>query len=383
MKKLLELLNLRPTEGLLGVEIEVEGNNLPVEGNRYWRAEQDGSLRNGMEYVMVEPMDLKKLSPALKTLQTLFNKAKSKLAFSFRTSVHMHVNVQDLTPSQIYAMIYTYSLLEGPLMTFCGEDRKCNRFCLRFEDAEAMAYEIGAMFYEGDNGVKRRPNDRMRYAALNIEALSKYGSLEFRAMEGSMDIPRLVTWGAILNNIREYAIRADTPTQVFDNFNASGGPIEFLTSVVGKEIANTLTTAETIPEILRSFSITLDLPFEYKRGVERRAEQEVLKADPMIRGHFHDLLIMDELDVPIAVKPVPAPQVREKPVIFLTPGDFRRIKGYAEAEGIPVGEVYWKGTKLKNWDYRLNDINFPKPIPFPEVVKRIVKKPLKVGEGQW
>lgn len=321
MKKLTELLRLNQVAGLFGVEIEVEGDDLPNVDTAIWRSEADGSLRGGIEYVMKEPVLQRKLAIALRQLTRKLDEAGAKLDFSFRTSVHFHVNVQELTAAQVCAMIYTYILLEGPLMTFCGDVRKGNRFCLRYEDAEAMDKELSEMFRMGDDGMRRRPNDKMRYAAINIEALSKYGSLEFRAMQGNIDIPRLTAWGDILAAIRGYAVAKGSPTAVFESLTEHGDPIRFLTEVVGEGLAALLNVPSAAREIQRNMSLSMDLPFAFKRGKEeriahaerqarRKAERELEELDdegPNDEEVEEMRVVMDEIMVP--ARPVAPPRV--------------------------------------------------------------------------
>jgi hypothetical protein len=318
MKKLTELLRLNQVAGLFGVEIEVEGDDLPNVDTAIWRSEADGSLRGGIEYVMKEPVTQRSLALALRQLTRKLDEAGAKLDFSFRTSVHFHVNVQELTAAQVCAMIYTYILLEGPLMTFCGDIRKGNRFCLRYEDAESMDKELSEMFRMGDEGMRRRPNDKMRYAAINIEALSKYGSLEFRAMQGNIDIPRLTAWGDILAAIRVYAVEKGSPTAVFESLTEHGDPTKFLTEVVGEGLASLLNVPSAAREIQRNMSLSMDLPFAFKRGNEERvayAEKQAKRKAAMALEAVRDMepddeqeemmVVMDEIEMPQRMRPPP------------------------------------------------------------------------------
>ena len=89
MKKVHELLNLRPCVGDVGIEIECEGANLqPVMGNG-WRTEDDNSLRGEFphsrcEWVFTKPLSLTDALASLEYLEDVQKKGKAKFNFSFR-----------------------------------------------------------------------------------------------------------------------------------------------------------------------------------------------------------------------------------------------------------------------------------------------------------
>ena len=275
MKKLTELLALNKQDGQFGIEIEVEGRNLITLNDQYWTTEQDNSLRNGLEYVLTKPVKLINVKKLLNYLKKKLDVNKAELDFSFRTSVHVHVNVQDLTYNQILNMIYTYLLIEAPLMNFCGDSRKGNRFCLRIEDAEGMVDSLITMFEEGERGLNNIPRDRMRYAAINVEALGKYGSIEFRAMQGCMDVNRITNWCHILNKIKSFAIKFDNPSDIFNFYTKEEGETFF--NAVLEEEAQDLFTKDTVKDIQRNFSLTLDLPFAYSKNIKKEVQPVVVK----------------------------------------------------------------------------------------------------------
>ncbi len=274
MKKLLDILALDKQAGDFGIEIEVEGRQLPHVENGYWKTEADGSLRNGMEYIFKRPKPLKDVPAMLRMLNRAFKEEGSELSFSFRTSVHVHMNVQELTYQQILNTIYTYLLLEAPLINFCGEERKGNRFCLRLEDAEGAMTVFTQLFSRGERFLREMGQDHVRYAAINIEALRKYGSLEFRAMKGTVDVERITTWCTALYNIREFAKEQESPAAIFNLFAKMEA--QAFSALVLKETAPTFTYPELVRDMQRSFSLAIDLPFAYAASVEKdKARKEM------------------------------------------------------------------------------------------------------------
>lgn len=299
MRKLWELLAQREQAGDFGIEIEVEGRGLPeLAGNRYWRTEEDNSLRNGgREYVFKKPLGIQYIHAVLRNLVSEFEKAEAAPEFSFRTSVHVHMNMQQLEVPHIFNTIYTYLLLEGVLMNFCGDSRKANRFCLRAQDAEYLMDVLTDLFRRGDGGLRDIPNNFVRYSAINIEALLKYGSLEFRAMQGNMDVERIFSWCKGLGNIRTFACKFKNPAEIYNHYIRLEAQAFF--EEVMQEMSPVFTCPELVREIQQSFSLSIDLPFSYVAHKENDSPAPIkaprIKLRPLMEHHdFVPLVINPE-----------------------------------------------------------------------------------------
>lgn len=275
MKKVFELLGMdRPIEGDFGIEIEAEGENMREVRNEFWKTEADGSLRGAYpescaEFVLKKPIPHDKVGDAVQSL--IDSQPGATFEFSFRTSVHIHVNVQPLQYEQLLNMMYTYLLLEEPLTTYCGRERKGNRFCLRLADAEGMMDTLGQLFNGTGKEIGYIEGDAIRYSAMNIAALPKYGSLEFRAMRGNMDKEVITTWCKALYAIREYAKGKNNPMEIYEEFRKDP-PSVFLKNVLG-DVAPAFLYPRVIRDVQRSFSLALDLPFQFRNAEERRKAQ--------------------------------------------------------------------------------------------------------------
>lgn len=218
--------------GDVGVEIEVEGLRLP-QGDKYWRREQDGSLRGAenAEYVLRTPLTLHQLKMALKSLAMGYKKNESVVDDSVRAGVHVHVNVQDLNIIQLYNYLTLYLVFEELLTKFCGKSREGNLFCLRACDAEFL---IQALQYAAQNRRWRTlVTDDLRYASVNVKALGNYGSLEFRAMRSTKDFDIIQTWAEILVMLREKAKEFFEPTDIINGFS-EGESSTFLDRIFGQ-----------------------------------------------------------------------------------------------------------------------------------------------------
>lgn len=268
MKKLYEILGQRLNKGDVGIEIEVEGHRFPDEVDHRWVATVDGSLRGeNREFVFARPLPVAEVNDALKSLEKNLKDARSVLEFSFRTSVHVHINCQGLTYPQYLNFLYAYFLLEEPLMTFCGKERKGNRFCLRLQDAEGMMDTYQKLF-SNEDGFHVIPPNHVRYSAMNIEATTKFGSLEFRGMKGNLDVQYITDWVNALVRIREYAKGVESPVDVYNDF-AELEPQGFMEKVLG-DLTPRFYYPRVYREIQRSFSLAIELPFVYAEGKKRR-----------------------------------------------------------------------------------------------------------------
>src|SRR5690554_4898477 len=116
-----KLMRLPETQGDVGVEIEVEGSNLPRTGE-HWIVTQDGSLRGeSCEYVLRQPLSLPETKEALAYLSRRYEETGAEIADSPRCGVHIHVNCQELTIIQLYNFMTLYLILEDLLVRWCGE----------------------------------------------------------------------------------------------------------------------------------------------------------------------------------------------------------------------------------------------------------------------
>ena len=212
--KVKDIFKVPSTTGDLGVEIEVEGAKLPEAAEGWWST-KDGSLRGeSMEYVLSQPQTYEETVAALGRLKEAFENRRSKFFESYRAGVHVHVNVQELTGVELASLITTYYMLEGALVRSCRKDRWGNHFCLRTSDA-AMGPIMVRSFFK--NRMPRGFNtDELRYSALNLTSLPKYGSVEFRAMESTYNFDKVALFAKRHLDLRNYAV-GKTPVQIVED----------------------------------------------------------------------------------------------------------------------------------------------------------------------
>lgn len=206
--------------GDVGIEVEVEAKKeLPVIKAKKWNSKHDASLRGFcMEYMTDGPIPLSTVPDMLAHLSERINPSKP-IETSPRTSVHVHKNCLKYSPLQIWTALCGYWILEELLFEYCGSYRKHNTFCLRLRDSFGIVQFATQDIKTLTPFQTFRNGDRVRYAGANLNALSKFGSLEFRGMRGTTDPSVLIPWIRSLSNMVDtFALEYDSPEDLLDKF---------------------------------------------------------------------------------------------------------------------------------------------------------------------
>lgn len=225
--KIRDIWRVPPQEGReIGIEIEMEGANLQPPLLSYWKMTHDGSLRGeSVEYVLKFPAKRQFVSDRLEYLAKKLNKHGALLAPSDRCGVHVHLNVQEMEWKQLINLITLYYIVEDLLVHYCGEEREGNMFCLRARDAEYLLWGIVQGVTKGH--FRDLQQNHVRYAALNLTALSKYGSVEFRTMRTPADIMEILPWVEMILQLKDASLGYVNPVEIITDFSMQG-PKEFL-----------------------------------------------------------------------------------------------------------------------------------------------------------
>lgn len=264
MIKIRELLKLKKVIGDIGIEIEVEGENLPeAPGN--WRADEDGSLRGeSAEYVMRNPVAYNRLLGELNLLEEVFNEDGVVITESYRAGIHVHVNVQELTVPQLFNYITLFTIFEDVIVAYCNKSRQGNHFCLRTKDAGYLPQLLTSSAHEGN--LSLLCTDAIRYSAMNITSVFKYGSVEFRSLESTKDFNKIYKWATILYNLREKALKFKDPQEII--YAVSMGGYEKFTKEVLGDYADRVYKQDGWEKSVKSgIRIAQDIAFARKWGM--------------------------------------------------------------------------------------------------------------------
>jgi len=174
-----------------------------------------------------------------------------------------------MTPDEISTFVYIYYLMERDMMRYCGPARNNNRFCLRMVDSEFQLDILDGLMENGFRDIRVFVDEGMRYAACNLAALVKYGTLEFRGMRGSLDKDVLMNWINQLLHLRDLAIKFGNPFSVYEA--ALNDSAKFVVDCYGDR-ADVFANNDSVRNLEEALSLTINIPFSYKRIVAHRVE---------------------------------------------------------------------------------------------------------------
>ena len=184
-------------EGLIGIEVEVENAGRAQVEPIVWYQKSDGSLRNnGIEWVSY-PLPTNQIERALTWLYKYV--LHSKVDFSIRTSIHIHLNVRNMTPDQVRSLIIAYMAVEKLLFKFEGTGRYKSIFCVPLEECSLL--DILNTYIENDF----HGDFWMKYTAFNLCPIMSFGTVEFRHMHGTKDFKKIMDWISLIQRLELYA----------------------------------------------------------------------------------------------------------------------------------------------------------------------------------
>lgn len=204
---------MRPVKGEIGVEIELEGENLTGTNCTGWVPHEDNSLRGpkgigrgGMEYTTKGAIALDSVAPCVTRLRDTLVKAGATFREdSPRTSTHIHINVQDWQFIDVFGFITVFAAIEPLFLHLCGPRRDGNSFCSPSYDTGDLPDWFHEVFRQLENykpGEYREIPGRGKYASLGTFRLHDLGTLECRCFPFSIDPDTIQTWCNWLVNIK-------------------------------------------------------------------------------------------------------------------------------------------------------------------------------------
>lgn len=185
-----------------GIEVEVE--NCPYEyGSDFWHSTADTSLKiHGIEYVSAI-LQKKEVPEALTELYSKVKYLANKSAtFTPRTSIHIHSDGKWMKQqNDIIPVIFFYLLVEDLMYQFVEPHRRKNIFCVKTKESHYLRRHFLNQHLNLDGMFK--------YAGFNLRSLREHGTVEFRMLEGTYDIPKILQWVEFIDSIQKYAKDTD------------------------------------------------------------------------------------------------------------------------------------------------------------------------------
>lgn len=195
---------------VVGMEVEVEmgRNRAPTPHEEYWSLTDDGSLRNnGIEYVS-KPLFGKDIIKALDNLTEIL--PGSGYTISERCGFHVHIDVSEMTTSQLLSFCCGYALIESAIYNYVGNDRRENIYCLPLSATGNIIPFLNSIKYGRNNTeIRTSIEQTCKYSGFNILPVLYQGSVEFRHHRGTISKEAIIRWINIIMRIREAAFRRE------------------------------------------------------------------------------------------------------------------------------------------------------------------------------
>ena len=202
------------SDSILGVEVEIERVPDALQSLLipFWTQVNDNSLRNnGREFISCPayPEMIRTLLILLFAGFDIMRKNKITIPeFSWRTSIHFHLNMRNETVEQLINFTVLYLLFEDALFDFVGEDRRTSNFCVPLQDTNLP--NLLSIIINGKKPIDKLTRNWFKYTALNLRPLTYNdhasdhpehsdtfngkGTVEFRHLEGTYNINKIIAW---------------------------------------------------------------------------------------------------------------------------------------------------------------------------------------------
>lgn len=204
----------------VGIEVEVERFNWNAPQNlSHWQFTSDSSLRDNGAELISRILSGRNVYRAVHDLSEYFSEQQGDAAFNERTSLHVHIDITDLTVNQLKNMVYLCIGLEPLLMQCVHSSRRNNNFCLEVKAANEVTNRLGRMFRAtSESGFVERMSrispSGFKYAATNFANMARLGTIEFRMHHGTADKATILRWVGLLCKIKRVAVSYESVSEI-------------------------------------------------------------------------------------------------------------------------------------------------------------------------
>jgi len=189
---------------IAGAELEIESVktvNHDFCAREHIQRTEDGSLRNNGYEFLLPPSNKENLVRRFKEFHKSIAYRSGNDPFSFRTSTHVHVNMQESTFKQAKTLLFLYSIFEPLAFNYVGQNRRNNIHCV------PLTMTIIPSLYRHD--LKTMVAKWSKYTALNLMPIVELGTYEFRHLEGTNNPERFEEWVNFINTLWTIAHNVD------------------------------------------------------------------------------------------------------------------------------------------------------------------------------
>ena len=235
------------SDSRLGFEIEVENiDPLKEKLPPLWTVIGDMSLRNnGIEFLSL-PIPPSQIITALVIFDSYLRKiCKQTPDYSWRTSIHVHCDVQSLTLSQFQFLLKLYLCFEPIFFYIAANNRDNSNFCipLSHSDLVPVLRQLLCPTLQGHQLLSLH-TEWPKYSGLSLFRLAPhpelglngYGTVEYRQFPGTDNMISLVTWGNMILSLYNAAqtLNSETITSQLLQLNISSEYEQIFKTILGK-----------------------------------------------------------------------------------------------------------------------------------------------------
>lgn len=167
---------------------------------KHWKIVRDGSVSHprGESYtgeLVSPPLSGKRGLDKLRKVVDAIKMAGATVNNS--CSLHVHVGVKDFTPNQIVAIPYRYGYLESKIDKFMNHSRINSNFITTVSKnytanlIQNVEYEMNAYKLSFKNATR---NLMSKYRKVNVSSYGRYGTVEFRQHQGTVNSEMVCNW---------------------------------------------------------------------------------------------------------------------------------------------------------------------------------------------
>ena len=225
MDKLISKMVGKKVDGnVFGLEVEVEGDfyRLCERGGRNFNVERDGSLRNGgAEFILATPCDAKAL--VLRYRRLLANIKEDVGKQTGQAGIHIHVNVTDLTVSELLTMYTILVCAEPCISKLYHPSRQYSLFALPVAYAQEIV-DFLCLSHRFRPTVLKWWKDlsQYKYCNINLASVARNGTIELRGLETLCSHRKLSRILNVLEAAKEMAKEYNTPMALIESLSDQG-----------------------------------------------------------------------------------------------------------------------------------------------------------------
>lgn len=232
---------------LMGVEVEVDNDGshsdieMPENYSPEWTRKGDGSLVNGWEYVLSAPLKGQGLTDAIHKLYS----GGTNVRRTYTGSTHIHINMLDgVDMDALRAMVLLAYAFESLLYYVGDNTRQWCGYANRLISAPAEVLE-SIIVPTASNSLFRNSVDRAgRYYGLNLQALQRYGTVEFRYFPTAESAEELISWVKLVQSFKKAALEVGSIEALINTLSTKEGYNDFVSNYFADHVDDVLVVCE-------------------------------------------------------------------------------------------------------------------------------------------